>query len=163
MYVLLYILKIIQLIKTQRHQFCLCPSLKYMFNLELPHRFEFFLSAFEVFHEGSWHAADLISIQDGSISVRAKCPTPTMLENIHTDFMRMRSRKATSLDCCKFLKPGIDVCALLPQPASSNSDHDSQPQVCHMLLTLFYVFIRLSKSTMYLGRVQNSHEQMKLN
>ncbi|XP_078159788.1 SNF2 domain-containing protein CLASSY 2-like [Carex rostrata] len=51
-----------------------------------------------------------------------------MLENIHTDFMRMRSRKATSLDCCKFLKPGIDVCALLPQPASSNSDHDSQPQ-----------------------------------
>ncbi|XP_078159787.1 SNF2 domain-containing protein CLASSY 1-like isoform X2 [Carex rostrata] len=83
---------------------------------------------FEVFHEGSWHAADLISIQDGNISVRTKHPIPTMLDNIHTDFLRMRSRKATSLDCCTFLRPGIDVCALLPQPASSNSDHESEPQ-----------------------------------
>ncbi|KAJ3699562.1 hypothetical protein LUZ61_003267 [Rhynchospora tenuis] len=50
-----------------------------------------------------------------------------VLVNIHTDFLRMRSRKATSLDCCNFLRPGIDVCVLLPQPASSNSD-ESLPQ-----------------------------------
>jgi hypothetical protein len=96
-----------------------------------------------VSYEGSWHAADLITIQDGSISVRTKLPTPTMLVNIHTDFLRMRSRKATSLDCCNFLKPGIDVCVLLPRPASSNPDQAAQSEVRHMLLAVFMFFVTL--------------------
>ncbi|KAJ1699062.1 hypothetical protein LUZ63_007574 [Rhynchospora breviuscula] len=83
---------------------------------------------FEVFHKGSWHPADLVSIYDGNISVQTKHPIPMVLVNIHTDFLRMRSRKATSLDCCHFLRPGIDVCVLLPQPASSNSDNESPSQ-----------------------------------
>ncbi|KAJ4753871.1 DNA repair and recombination protein RAD54-like [Rhynchospora pubera] len=83
---------------------------------------------FEVFHKGSWHPADLVSIYDGNISVQTKHPIPMVLVNIQTDFLRMRSRKATSLDCCNFLRPGIDVCVLLPQPASSNSDNESPSQ-----------------------------------
>ncbi|KAJ4881088.1 SNF2 domain-containing protein CLASSY 1 [Raphanus sativus] len=68
--------------------------------------------AFEVFSSGTWKAVEYLRVESGSMTMR-------LLEKGHVlddvkpfQWLRLRSRKATTIDCTTFLRHGVDVCVL---------------------------------------------------
>jgi len=83
--------------------------------------------AFEVFCWGTWKAVEYLRIENGTMTMRL-LENGQVLDDIKPfQRLRIRSRKATLIDCTSFLRPGIDVCVLYqrdeetPEPVHSLS------------------------------------------
>lgn len=88
-----------------------------------------FFSAFEAFHDGSWHGIDQIHIKDGHISIKLDGSGSSTEERINGEYLRMRSRRAISDDCSELLKNGAQVCVLSARPAAAISDEERRKSV----------------------------------
>ncbi|CAE6074662.1 unnamed protein product [Arabidopsis arenosa] len=67
---------------------------------------------FEVFCWGTWKAVEYLRIENGTMTMRL-LENGQVLDDIRPfQRLRLRSRKATLIDCTSFLRPGIDVCVL---------------------------------------------------
>jgi len=85
------------------------------------------VAAFEVFCWGTWKAVEYLRIENGTMTMRL-LENGQVLDDIKPfQRLRLRSRKATLVDCTSFLRPGIDVCVLYqrdeetPEPVHSLS------------------------------------------
>ncbi|ESQ55697.1 hypothetical protein EUTSA_v10024231mg [Eutrema salsugineum] len=95
---------------------------------ELNHSFD--PCPFEVFCSGTWKAVEYLRIENGVMAMQ-------LLENGHVledvrpfQRLRLRSRKATSIDCNSFLRHGVDVCVLYHKSVSLDEEtpeHDMEP------------------------------------
>ncbi|CAN6176751.1 unnamed protein product [Urochloa humidicola] len=83
---------------------------------------------FEAFHNGSWHGVNSIRIRNGSLFVKFVYSGSSVEHNIDGDYLRLSSRKATSLDCSHVLRPGADVC--VKQASSRGETNSSVPLYC---------------------------------
>ncbi|CAH2078793.1 unnamed protein product [Thlaspi arvense] len=87
---------------------------------------------FEVFCSGTWKPVEHLRIENGTMTMR-------LLENGHVledvrpyQRLRLRSRKATPIDCTSFLRHGVDVCVLYQKNVSLDEDtpeHDLEEPV----------------------------------
>ncbi|XP_019098277.1 PREDICTED: SNF2 domain-containing protein CLASSY 1-like isoform X2 [Camelina sativa] len=67
---------------------------------------------FEVFCSGTWKAVEYLRIENGAMTMRL-LENGQVLDDIRPfQRLRLRSRKATLVDCTSFLRPGLDVCVL---------------------------------------------------
>lgn len=80
--------------------------------------------AFEAFWAGSWQPVELLKIDNGTISTHILKNEDIIKEDIPLSHLRVRSRKATWLDCTSFLRPGIDVCVLSASGKSEDADDE---------------------------------------
>ena len=126
--------------------FLLCQHCWYLSNIADRYRtkltIHIFLTAFEAFHNGSWHGVNSIGIRDGGLFVKFVCCGSSVEHNIDGDYLRLHSRKATCLDCSHVLRPGADVCV---KQASSRGETKSS--VWHLTIylynfrnSLYYIF-----------------------
>ncbi|CAM0145077.1 unnamed protein product [Urochloa decumbens] len=83
---------------------------------------------FEAFHNGSWHGVNSIRIRNGGLFVKFVYSGSAVEHNIDGDYLRLRSRKATCLDCSHVLRPGADVC--VKQASSRGETKSSVPLYC---------------------------------
>ncbi|KAJ4872089.1 SNF2 domain-containing protein CLASSY 1 [Raphanus sativus] len=81
---------------------------------------------FEVFSSGTWKAVEYLRVERGSMTMR-------LLEKGHVlddvkpfQWLRLRSRKATTIDCTTFLRHGVDVCVLYQKDEATPED-DQDP------------------------------------
>ncbi|CAN7031431.1 unnamed protein product [Brassica rapa subsp. trilocularis] len=81
---------------------------------------------FEVFCSGTWKAVEYLRVESGSMTMR-------LFENGHVlddvkpfQKLRLRSRKATTIDCTTFLRHGVDVCVLYQKDEVTPED-DLEP------------------------------------
>ncbi|KAL6896677.1 hypothetical protein ACP4OV_007249 [Aristida adscensionis] len=81
---------------------------------------------FEAFHNGSWHGVNSLRIRNGGLFVKF-VNSGSVDRNIDGDYLRIRSRKATSTDCSHVLKPGADVCVW---KASSSGETKASVLLC---------------------------------
>lgn len=101
-----------------------------------------FLTAFEAFHNGSWHGVHSIRIQNGAHFAKFVYSGSAVEHNIYGYYLRLRSRKATCLDCSHVLRPGADVCV---KQASYRGDTKSSVWhlsywFCNFRTILCYIF-----------------------
>ncbi|KFK33843.1 hypothetical protein AALP_AA5G067200 [Arabis alpina] len=67
---------------------------------------------FEVFSSGTWKAVEYLEIEKGTMRIRL-LEDGLVLDDVKPfQRLRLRSRKATLIDCSTFLRPGIDCCVL---------------------------------------------------
>nr|ABA18099.1 SNF2 domain-containing protein [Olimarabidopsis pumila] len=67
---------------------------------------------FEVFCLGTWKAVEYLRIENGTMTMRL-LENGQVLDDIRPfQRLRLRSRKATLIDCTSFLRPSLDVCVL---------------------------------------------------
>ncbi|KAJ6814964.1 SNF2 domain-containing protein CLASSY 1-like [Iris pallida] len=78
---------------------------------------------FEAFYYGSWHGVDLVSIRDGKMFIQLRYDGSIIEDTICGDYIRPRSRKASTFDCLHFLKTGVDVCVRSARPIT-----DQEPE-----------------------------------
>uniref|UniRef100_A0ACD5Z1N8 Uncharacterized protein n=1 Tax=Avena sativa TaxID=4498 RepID=A0ACD5Z1N8_AVESA len=88
---------------------------------------------FEAFYDGSWHGVKCIRVRDGGLFVKFIYYGSTVEHNVSGDHLRLRSRRATCVDCLHVLKPGVDVCVQSPHliQASSRGENISSTLLCH--------------------------------
>ncbi|KAL2317089.1 hypothetical protein Fmac_030965 [Flemingia macrophylla] len=77
---------------------------------------------FEAVAFGSWQAVKFIKVEAGTLSMHFVDNYHMTMEKGPASDIRIRSRKATSSDCSRFLRPGIDVCVLSAPQKSDDSD-----------------------------------------
>lgn len=69
---------------------------------------------------------EYLKIKVGAVSTRVLDGRDAYEENVQIKNLRIRSRKATLLDCTCFLRPGIDVCVLSTPRESENSYEEEE-------------------------------------
>ncbi|KAF7816520.1 SNF2 domain-containing protein CLASSY 1-like isoform X2 [Senna tora] len=77
---------------------------------------------FETIYNGSWHALEFITIKGGMLALNFKDNNYVVMEKGPFPDIRIRSKKATTSDCSRFLRPGIDICVLSTSPNNNSSD-----------------------------------------
>lgn len=87
-------------------------------------------TAFEAFHNGSWHGVNSIRIRNGSLFVKFVHSGSAVEHNIDGDYLRLHSRKATCLDCSHVLRPGADVCV-----KQASSREETKSSVWHLTIS----------------------------
>ncbi|OEL15355.1 SNF2 domain-containing protein CLASSY 1 [Dichanthelium oligosanthes] len=97
------------------------------------------LTAFEAFHNGSWHEVNSIRIRSGCLFVKFVYSGSAVEHNIDGDYLRLHSRKATCLDCSHVLRPGADVCV-----RQGSSRGETKSSVWHLTIVLEVHFVTSS-------------------
>ncbi|XAR65978.1 Thymine dioxygenase [Bertholletia excelsa] len=83
---------------------------------------------FEAFEYGSWQAVECLKIRNGSITMLLVDGENFIEENVTISNLRIRSRKATLMDCTCFLRPGLDVCVLSTTQFGGNSGEEENQE-----------------------------------
>lgn len=99
------------------------------------------LTAFEAFHDGSWHRINDLRITNGSITVQFEHHGSGTWEMVPTEKLRLRSRTATPSDCRCFLRPGMDICVFSTYPNAAISAQENLQPVCHLFRLPEFVVI----------------------
>ncbi|VFQ99501.1 unnamed protein product [Cuscuta campestris] len=79
---------------------------------------------FEVFRNESWQPVERVRIQNGAFAMHVLDEGELIEEDIPITNIRISSRKATTLDCACFLRPGLDVCVFSTPHQTEDSDSD---------------------------------------
>ena len=97
-------------------------------------------AAFEVFCSGTWKAVEYLRVESGSMTMR-------LFENGHVlddvkpfQRLRLRSRKATTIDCTTFLRLGVDVCVLYQKDEVTPED-DLEPVCIYIYFPCAFWFL----------------------
>ncbi|KAK7300481.1 hypothetical protein RJT34_11325 [Clitoria ternatea] len=84
---------------------------------------------FEAVIFGKWKDVELIKIKSGTMIMQFGDNQQMAMEKGPLSDIRVKSRKATSSDCSRFLRPGIDICVLSTPKRSGSSDEFSTEPV----------------------------------
>ncbi|KAG9439628.1 hypothetical protein H6P81_019793 [Aristolochia fimbriata] len=89
------------------------------------------VSAFEVFHQGSWQPTECVRIKQGGIFLKLEHHDFESKGEVLIKSLRLRSRKATSVDCQHILGPGTDVCLFSSHPNSTSQNQENLQPAWH--------------------------------
>ncbi|KAG9142153.1 hypothetical protein Leryth_007601 [Lithospermum erythrorhizon] len=95
-------------------------------------RHPFDVCPFEVYWCDEWKEVDRLRISGGHITTHVVNDGETFEANIRMSSLRLRSRKATELDCTCFLRPGVDICVFTNSYRVDNSDEEKSVEIHDM-------------------------------
>lgn len=112
------------------------------------------LTAFEALCCGSWKSVELISIRNGTMSMKFVDNQYVSHDRGPFSDLRIKSRQATLSDCTCFLRQGVDICVLSIPQQTEGSDEVVKDPVSYIRIWDFN--LELMTSCTYLCKLYSS-------